>query len=85
MHMTPNNSVNSETPNQYSFWSYCLALVSVFAIADVLTGGLLRESLVLHKVEYGVSVFAMIVTVRVYASDGSPGLKFVRACSRHKL
>lgn len=85
MHMTTKNSVNSETPNHYSFWSYCFALVSVFALADVLTGGLLRESLFQHKIEYGVAMFAMIVTVGVYASDGPPGLKFVRECSRHKL
>lgn len=85
MHMTTKNSANNETPNHYSFWSYCLALVSVFAIADVLTGGLLRESLIQHKIEYGVTVSAMIAVVGVYASDGSPGLKFVRACSRHKL
>lgn len=85
MHMTTKNSANSETPNHYSFWSYCFALISVFALADVLTGGLLRESMVLHKIEYGVLVFGMIATVGVYASDGPPGLKFVRACSRHKL
>ena len=87
MHMTNNslNAINNETPNQYSFWSYCLALVSVFALADVFTGGLLRETLFTHKVEYGLTLFAMIATVGVYASDGSPGLKFVRACSRHKL
>lgn len=85
MHMTTKNSVTGETPNQYSFWSYCFAIVSVFALADVFSGGLLRESLMLHKVEFAVTVFAMIATVGVYASDGSPGLKFVRACSRHKL
>ena len=85
MHMTTKNSVNSETPNHYSFWSYCFALISIFALADVLTGGLLRESIVLHKIEYGVAVFGMIATIGVYVSDGSPGLKFVRACSRHKL
>ncbi|MGZ3790500.1 MAG: hypothetical protein ACXVLQ_18435 [Bacteriovorax sp.] len=83
--MTRKNASNSETPNQYSFWSYCLAFISVFAIADVLTGGLLRESLVQHKIEYGVTLSIMIAYVGVYASDGSPGLKFVRACSRHKL
>jgi hypothetical protein len=85
MHMPTKNNANIETPNQYSFWSYCLALVSVFAIADVITGGLIRESLMQHKVEYGITVSIMIATVGVYASDGSPGLKFVRACSRHKL
>ncbi|MGZ3809230.1 MAG: hypothetical protein ACXVCE_14180 [Bacteriovorax sp.] len=83
--MTRKNASNSETANQYSFWSYCLAFISVFAIADVLTGGLLRESLVQHKIEYGVTLSIMIAYVGVYASDGSPGLKFVRACSRHKL
>ncbi len=85
MHMTTISSTNNETPNHYSFWSYCLALVSVFAIADVLTGGILRESLIKHQVEYGLFAFLMIATVGVYASDGSPGLKFVRACSFHKL
>ncbi|MDD4975155.1 MAG: hypothetical protein PHY93_12430 [Bacteriovorax sp.] len=84
MHMT-RNSTNIETANQYSFWSYCFALVSVFALADVVSGGLVRESLVLHKVEYAVTFFAMIATVGVYASDGPPGVRFVRSYSRHKL
>ena len=83
--MHRNNSANIETPNHYSFWSYCFALVSVFALADVLTGGLIRESLTLHKVEYAATLFAMIATVGVYASDGSPGARFVRSYSRHKL
>ncbi|MBC7538637.1 MAG: hypothetical protein H7281_07440 [Bacteriovorax sp.] len=85
MHMMTKNSTNSETPNQYSFWSYCFALVSVFALADVISGGLVRESLVLHKVEYVVTLFAMIATVGVYASDGTPGARFIRSYSRHKL
>jgi hypothetical protein len=85
MHTMTKNSTNSETPNQYSFWSYCFALVSVFALADVISGGLVRESLVLHKVEYAVTLFAMIATVGVYASDGTPGARFVRSYSRHKL
>ncbi|MDO9181481.1 MAG: hypothetical protein Q7U04_03690 [Bacteriovorax sp.] len=83
--MTTKSSTNSETPNQYSFWSYCFALVSVFALADVISGGLVRESLTLHKVEYAATLFAMIATVRVFASDGPPGLRFIRSCSRHKL
>jgi hypothetical protein len=85
MHMTTKNSANIETPNQYSFWSYCLALVSVFALADVMSGGLLRESVIKHSVEYTMSIFAMIATVGVYASDGVPGARFVRSYSRHKL
>lgn len=85
MPITTNNSANNETPNQLGFWSYCFAIVSVFILADVLTGGFFRESMFQYRVEYGMTVFAMIVTVGVYASDGSPGLKFSRACSRHKL
>ena len=85
MHMTTKNSTNSETPNQYSFWSYCFALVSIFALADVISGGLVRESLVLQRVEYAMAVFAMIATVGIYASDGSPGARFIRSYSRHKL
>lgn len=84
MHMTK-NSATRETPNHYSFWSYGFALVSVFVLADVLTGGLLRESLVLHKIEYGMTFFAMIATVGVFASDGSPGVLAVRTYSRQKL
>lgn len=82
MHMTKENS---ETPIGYSFWSACIALVTVFAIADVLTGGLVRESMFRNSNEYAVAFALVIATVGVYASDGSPGLKFVRACSRHKL
>ena len=85
MHMTTKNSANIETPNQYSFWSYCFALVSVFAFADVLSGGLFRESIALNKFEYSVALFAMIATVGVYASDGVPGARFIRSYSRHKL
>ena len=76
---------NSETPIQYSFWSASLMLVTVFALADVMTGGLLRESIIVNAKEYAVASALVIATVGVYASDGSPGLKFVRACSRHKL
>jgi hypothetical protein len=76
---------NSETPNQYSFWSTCLALVTVFAIADVITGGLLRESILRNSAEYATFTAFMIVTVGVYASDGPSGLKLVRACSFNKL
>lgn len=85
MHMTKNCSRNSETPNQHLFWSYCFAIVSVFALADVISGGLVRESLALHAVEYSLAVFAMIATVGVYASDGTPGDRFARSYSRHKL
>lgn len=81
MHMTRNN----ETPNQYSLGSISLMLVTVFAIADALTGGLLRESVIGNAKEYAVVTALVIATVGVYASDGSPGLKFVRECSRHKL
>ena len=82
MHMTKSNS---DTPIQYSFMGACVALVTVFAIADALTGGLLRESVMRNSKEYAVALSLVIATVGVYASDGSPGLKFVRACSRHKL
>lgn len=82
MHMT---RTNNETPIQYSFWSACLAMVTVFAIADVFTGGLIRESLYRNSREYAVAFLSVIATVGVYASDGSRGLKFVRSCSRHKL
>lgn len=82
MHMT---KTNSDTPIGLSFWSACIAMVTVFAIADVLTGGLIRESLYRNSNEYAVAFALVIATVGVYASDGSPGLKFVRACSRHKL
>ena len=82
MHMTKNNS---ETPIQYSFWSACIALVTVFAIADVMAGGLLRESLMRNSTEYAVAVAFVIVTVGVYASDGLTGLKLARACSFNKL
>lgn len=85
MQMSIKNSTNSETPNQISFWSYCFAIVTVFALADVIGGGLLRESLTLQKVEYAASVFAMIAIVGVYASDGVAGARFVRSYSRHKL
>ncbi len=82
MHMTKNNS---ETPNQYSLWSTSLMIITVFAALDVLSGGLLRESVVLNAKEYALATALVIATVGVYASDGSPGLVFARACSRHKL
>jgi hypothetical protein len=82
MHLTKNNS---ETPIQYSFWSACIALVTVFAFADAITGGLIRESLIRNSTEYAVAVAFVIATVRVYASDGPGGHQLVRACSYHKL
>lgn len=85
MHMTTKNSSDIETPNQYSFWSYCFALVSVFAFADVFSGGFLRESFAFNKIEYSIALFSMIATVGVYASDGVPGARFIRSYSRHKL
>jgi hypothetical protein len=60
-------------------------LVTVFATLDVITGGLLKETIIVGPKEYAVLTALVIATVGVYASDGSPGLKFVRACSRHKL
>ncbi len=82
MHMTKENS---ETPIGLSFWSACIAMVVTFAIADVLTGGLIRESLYRHSNEYAVAFALVIATVFVHAKESPPGLKFVRACSRHKL
>ena len=82
MHMT---NENSETPNGYSFWSACIAMVTFFAIADVLTGGLVRESVVRNQTEYAVTFAFVIATLGVFAKESPPGLKFVRACSRHKL
>lgn len=82
MHKT---SSNREAPNQIGLWSVGLMLVTVIATLDVITGGLVKESLIAGPTEYGMIAALAIVTVGVYASDGSPGLKFVRACSRHKL
>lgn len=85
MHMMTKNTTNSETQNQYSLWSYCLAFVSVFTLADVISGGLVRESLLLRKIEWAAAVFAMMGTIGFYASDGPPGFRFARSYSRHKL
>jgi len=85
MHMTKKSSNVNESSIRISYWSYCLAIVFVFAIADVVSGGLIRESVVGHIVEFALVLFSMIVIIGDYASDGPPGLKFVRACSRHKL
>lgn len=82
MHMTKNNS---ETPIQYSFWSACIALVTVFAIADALTGGLFMESMIRNSTEYAVAAAFVIATFGVYASDGPGGQRLVRACSFNKL
>ena len=85
MHKTSSQMTNRETPNQLPLWSVGLMLVTVIATLDVITGGLMKESLIVGPTEYGMLAAFAIVTVGVYASDGSPGLKFVRACSRHKL
>lgn len=76
---------NSETPIQYSFWSACILLVTVFATADAITGGLLRESVLRNATEYAVVAAFMIATVGVYVKDAPPGLMLVRACSFNKL
>lgn len=82
MHMTKNLS---GAQNQYSLWSTCLMLVTAFAIADTFLGGILRESVTRGPVEYAMVCSLVIVAVGVYASDGSPGARFIRAYSRHKL
>ncbi len=82
MHMT---KVNNGSQNEYSFWSACLAMVVAMAVLDVVIGGSLRESLISGANEYAVAFAFLIASLGAYASDGSPGLKFVRACSRHKL
>ncbi len=82
MHMTKENS---ESPIGLSFWSACIAMVVTFAIADVLTGGLVRESVGWSQTEYAVAFAFVIATLGVFAKESPPGLKFVRACSRHKL
>jgi len=81
MHMTKNNG----SQNEYSFWSACLAMVTVFAVLDVVMGGSLRESLTTHSNEHAVAFAFVIASIGAFALDGPPGLKFVRACSRHKL
>ena len=60
-------------------------LVTVFAIADALTGGMLRESVIGNAKEYTAVAALVIATIGVYASDGPPGLLFARARSPHKL
>jgi uncharacterized YccA/Bax inhibitor family protein len=82
MHMT---KTNSETPIQYSFWSACIALVTVFATFDALNGGLLRESIAPNATEYAVAFTFMIATVGVYVKNAPPGQLLVRACSFNKL
>ncbi len=82
MHKT---SSNNETPIQTSFWSACLAMVTVFAIADVLTGGLINESFYKNTHHLEVAVAFVIATIGVGVLESPPGLKFSRACSRHKL
>jgi hypothetical protein len=85
MHMTTKNSVTGMTSNQNSIWGHCAAIASLLTLADVMTGGLVRESIALHKLEYVLAAFAMIATVGVYASDGTSGVRFARSYSRHKL
>ena len=84
MHMTK-NALNNESPNGYSFWSYCVALVVVFALADASFGGLLKQYLTFIKVEYAFAAFAMIATLGVFARDGSPGGRHIRDYAFHKL
>ncbi len=82
MHMTKDHNGSQ---NEYSFWSACLAMVTVFAVLDVVIGGSHRESLISESSEYAVAFAFVIASIGAFASDGPPGLKFVRACSRHKL
>ena len=84
MHMTDCPS-NNETPNGTSFWSYCLALVTTFAFADVLTGGSLHESIAPRTVEYVLAPILAIVTFGVSIKEGPPGLLMIRSCSFNKL
>lgn len=74
MHMTRN-----------SFGTYYFVFVSVILFADVLCGGLIRESITRGHFEYDLGLFAMLAVVGVYASDGPPGYRFSKSYSRHKL
>lgn len=74
MHMTRN-----------SYGTFYFLFVSVLLIADAISGGLIRESLTRGHTEYDFSLFAALAVVGVYASDGSPGYRFARSYSRHKL
>ena len=87
MHTTnnPMNAKNNETPNQTILWSLCLLAVSVFATLDVLAGGILKEEVILRSAEQGVAMLMMIALIGVYAREGTPGARFIRSYSRHKL
>jgi hypothetical protein len=74
MHMTRN-----------SFATIYLVLVSITLFADVLCGGIIRETITKGNVQYDLALFLVLAVVGVYASDGPPGLRFVRSYSRHKL
>jgi hypothetical protein len=74
MHMTRN-----------SFATFYLVLVSITLFADVLCGGMIRETITKGHVQYDLALFLALAVVGVYASDGPPGLRFVRSYSRHKL
>jgi hypothetical protein len=82
MHMTKNQN---EAHNQYSLWSACLMLVTAFAIADTFAGGLLKEALVISPLEYATAFALVIATIGAYAVESPPGVRFIRAYSRHKL
>ncbi len=85
MHMMTKNSVTSGRPQEYVIWRYFFGIASAFALDNVFTGGLIRESLNLHKLEYALSMFAMIAMAKVLASDGTKGVCDNRAYSRQAL
>lgn len=85
MHMMSKNSVISVKTKEYSIWSFYVALVSAFVLDDVFSGGWAKESFNLHKLEYALSVFFMIATTQVLASDGSKGVCFNQAYSLQAL
>ena len=74
-----------EAHNQYSFWSYCIVLVSTFALADVLSGFFKNESTTFSINEFVVSAFFMIATLGGYTLEAPPGARFNRFYSFHKL
>ena len=68
-----------------SYGTFYLILVSLFLFADVLCGGILRETITKGRMEYDLALMAMLAVVGVYASNGPPGMRFVKSYSRHKL
>lgn len=78
-------TLKNEAPIQTSYWSYCLAVVSTFLLADLFSGVYALENALKENIENTYNWFVMYVRFGGYALAAPPGARIHRFYSYHKL